>query len=553
MKNIKEMFYILIAATVLLQSSGTSLLFAKDSESDQSINESVKINEEIVVEETEDDENEIDEEDIEVKLGDFKLTFNDYNKTQSENAYIKTGTSTTGIITFNLDGTDSVAENVLAFRLRFPKDSDVTMPDNTSYELTFGSESDPLGEEVDEQYTYVWFTLKTALGNAQTESINFNHTPDLTPGFLGTDDKVIDIEMQAFKASKNKYVPLDNKANAKIISYGDLFEFNNVYSSFNLTNQSVTTKTDSKLKNIIFNQSVSPKYSSNRSGVVNVKNVIYNNSFNVEANAENNPYINVTSNKQGYVTKFTVITENIANEGQQIGTSAVGFKIVNANLDKELVEKDFNLGVGQSKKVNINNVSSTATAFPIFKVSNLENNEKELIVPKISSTSATYTNASEVGDESDHQNFRKRLVSIANVDTVNSNLENLVAYKNDIVAFDYASTWTNRQEREIERFEITEFADSETGYNSNELLPLRIHTGTASIAGKNLENSKASLDVVVKYKDSTPDFVTTITNLELAKSETINIPIDSQSEVSSISFVYNNMDPNFKIEIAPKI
>ena len=384
---------------------------------------------------------------------------------------------------------------------------------------------------------------------------------------------IIDIEMQAFKASKIIYVPLDNKANAKIISYGDLFEFNNVYSSFNLTNQSVTTKTDSKLKNIIFNQSVSPKYSSNRSGVVNVKNVIYNNSFNVEANAENNPYIkfkradivklngeafsntelNVTSNKQGYVTKFTVITENIANEGQQIGTSAVGFKIVNANLDKELVEKDFNLGVGQSKKVNINNVSSTATAFPISKVSNLENNEKELIVPKISSTSATYTNASEVGDESDHQNFRKRLVSIANVDTVNSNLENLVAYKNDIVAFDYASTWTNRQEREIERFEITEFADSETGYNSNELLPLRIHTGTASIAGKNLENSKASLDVVVKYKDSTPDFVTTITNLELAKSETINIPIDSQSEVASISFVYNNMDPNFKIEIAPKI
>ena len=188
MKNIKKIFYILIAATVLLQSSGTSLLFAKDSESDQSINEIEKIDEEIVVEETEDDENEIDEEDIEVKLGDFKLTFNDYNKTQSENAYIKTGTSTTGIITFNLDGTDSVAENVLAFRLRFPKDSNVTMPDNTSYELTFGSESDPLGEEVDEQYTYVWFTLKTALGNAQTESINFNHTPDLTPGFLGTDD-----------------------------------------------------------------------------------------------------------------------------------------------------------------------------------------------------------------------------------------------------------------------------------------------------------------------------------------------------------------------------
>lgn len=49
MKNIKKIFYILIAATVLLQSSGTSLLFAKDSESDQSINEIEKIDEEIVV------------------------------------------------------------------------------------------------------------------------------------------------------------------------------------------------------------------------------------------------------------------------------------------------------------------------------------------------------------------------------------------------------------------------------------------------------------------------------------------------------------------------
>lgn len=586
-KKLQKFIFSFLAIGLILQISGVGTLFAEElkKENETVIEEVEKeqddvLDDEIIADtdtETDEDDGSDVEEEIksDLALGDFKLTFKDYNGAYTSNAYIKTGTATTGIITYNLAGQEGVAANTLAFRLKFPKGSDVKMADNTSYTLSFGSETSPTGTPLpSDQYTYVWFTLRTPLNSAQTETINFDHTPKLVPGQIGTDDVVIEIAMDAFELKTEGISKLPNETKSSMISYADLFAFNNVSSSFNYFNQNVTTKTDGALSTITFNQSVSHRYSASTAGLVHTSKIIYTNTFEVEKNSSNNPYIkftrndivkpnggafantelNVQTNSEGYVTSFTIITEAIASANQQLSNSSAGFKINTPQLDKELMQNDFNLAIGQSKKVYITNTASSARAIPVSTVSGLAGNVLDLTVSTVGTTGATYTNASETGDESYSQKVSKRLFTLANISTVGSNMDRLAAYKNDIAIFDIGYGWANKQENNIDRLEFVEYADhDEFGYKSDELRPLRIQTGTVSVRNKKLVDATVGLSVIVEYNDGTPNFTTTLTASDLAESQTLKIPTDNQEKVKTIRFVYTNVDPGFSITSAPKI
>lgn len=381
--------------------------------------------------------------------------------------------------------------------------------------------------------------------------------------------------MDAFRLDGASVTQLNKSNHAKIISYANEFNFATVKSRYNVYNQNVTTKTYGYLDSIIFNQTVTPRNDSNFPGIVHTKKISYTNTFVVNSNSNKDPYIkfkrddivklngetfnnselNVSTNNQGYVYEFTVITEVFAKDGEQLNNEPASFEIINSKLDKELVQSEFNLNVGGSKRVLIRNIDKSGIAYPVSTVSDLDNNYRELTFETISDTGATFTNATETGKESFDQAFNKRLLSIADIQTIGSDMDKLAAYKNDIVVYDFANNWINRQESSIDKLEIIETSDKSntTGYNPDDLTPLRIKSGRASIAGVNISDSNASLDVVVEFSDGSSDFVTTYSKSELAISNIIKIPNDKQDIVKNIRFVYKNIDPNFRIIEGPRI
>lgn len=400
MKNFKKIFFVLIAFGLILQYRGSGYLFAQTQDNEVPIVEDIdnKDDEDKVVDdsvekkELEDNKDLTDESEVPVSaeavLGDFILTFKDYKEELAQEAYVLTGKGTTGVITYNLIGEDPVMANTLAFRLKFPLGSDVKLPENNNYKLSFGSEFDPKGVAGEnDEFTYVWFTLISTINNAHTETITFNHVPDLPVGQLGTDDKVINIEMDAFALDGSSVTKLNKSNKAKIISYANEFSFNTVSSNYNLRNQVVTTKTFGDLQPIIFRQTVTPRNTSNVPGLVHTKKITYTNTFTVDSSTDNNPYIkfkrndilklngetfnnselDVSTNSQGHVYKFTIITEVFAKDGEQLTNQPAEFEITNAKLDKDLVQNDFNLAVGRSKKVLIKNTKNLVSLILYLK------------------------------------------------------------------------------------------------------------------------------------------------------------------------------------------
>ncbi|QIK69845.1 LPXTG cell wall anchor domain-containing protein [Erysipelothrix sp. HDW6C] len=496
------------------------------------------------------------------------LVLGDVGKPAGEPMGVATGAESKAWVVFSLLADESDVEpNQLAFRIEYPKGAIFNANSSDIYEYKIGGPNGP-NDTSDGTQEYLWVTYKQSLSSG--EAIRFNF--DFIPFSKGVTDDGTELPMHvvAYDLHSGSTVSSQSQGKNSFTAIADKFNWENVRSTVSPTAIMTTIKTTT-LNQMTFTESTR-SLSGNTNGLVFAERVDFETKYNIPLGTDGYPLILVKPENlvdtsgialvegtdfvaeytpDGYIKTFTVTKTIAATAGSELVNPSYSFRIIGAKVDPSYVIDNFDLALSESADFSITTESTNHRVTPSRSVSGT--GKDAIVLPQSSNQTVkvTYTNVAELGDETLNQNFPKKITSVGGVGSSNTAESNLAAFKGDKVVFSFGENFRNLQDGSLTELRFTERANHEFGYQTDELQPLNIRTGVSRLEN-NTALQSTTLDVVIKYKDSSESRISLSTE-ELAKSKTIPVDPDSVANIDSITYIFKNVEPGFKLTTPPSI
>ncbi|TLG75372.1 LPXTG cell wall anchor domain-containing protein [Culicoidibacter larvae] len=471
---------------------------------------------------------------------------------------------------FGVSSNGTIGARQLMFRIELPKNANFIAAQNDVVDFIFGGPAGPDDTTVDANKDYLWAIFKNELSAGDGKSFSFYVTPSATG--ITPDSTAYPIAIQAYNADTMQTVS-ELKTN-KIVARSDKFDWNNVSAAVT-AGATFNSSGTAAVPDMKIRYTTSSKNAAGTLGVAFAKEVNFVERYQVPLAADGTPLVQITADnmkdgngavlvagtdyivnasKNGFITDFT-LTKKIENADttKELNSPQFTLNISGAKLDTAKIIAEYGLNANDTSPVfSLIAVDPAHTVTPAVAAKNIGTTAQALAQTGAPKVNFTFKNTLETGNETQEKNtFTKKIIRIGATGTSNTANDKLAAYPNDIIVYQLGQGFKNYQKNALDELVFSDVEGLTGGYNKEETVPVRLTTGVYKLAD-NKELETASLTIKVAYSNGT-SLTQTLDAAAMASSQNIAIPNDMQDKVTSITYTFKNLDPNFEIKTGPQL